>query len=542
MAPKPGRSTRQRGDASRRTGSPATPSKSACVRRQPCRSTDLGGPSPLDVPNTAPSRNACSTAPRLPTASPGPRPVIGHVASVGCGRGGVRPRSTCSGSLPSSSRRSRPTDRRVVVRAGAGAGKTRVLTQRVVRRVHRGVESTRATCSSRRSRARPPASCAPGCTAPASRASARARSTAPPSSCVREVRAPRGEPAPPVLATGPAPALHRGRRRARPHASRRRRSAGSRPSCPGRRRDGSTRRPTWPARARRDGASRRPRSRWRRSSTPTTGCCRRRGVLDFDGLLEEATQLLEHDDERARRVPVAHPAPVRRRAPGHEPRPVRPARARWRATTRTSSASGDPNQSIYGWNGADPHLLDVVVARWPPTRVLSLPRNHRSTEAIVRAATAALDRGPLDLVAATEGGAVPRIVAFRRRRRGGDGGRGVVPRRSTAPRGGGARPPSSRRTNAALDALAAACAARRRARAPARCGAVTRVGPRGGRAAPMGRPRGARRRRALDDPPRQGARVGPRRGDRPRRGPPAARRARRRPSSSTRSGGCSTSR
>ena len=139
--------------------------------------------------------------------------------------------------------------------------------------------------------------------------------------------------------------------------------------------------------------------------------CRRRGVLDFDGLLEAATQLLEHDDDvrdafrwRTRLLFV------------DELQDMNPAQFDLLAAMAGDDPDlfgvGDPNQSIYGWNGADPDLVDAIVARWPPTRVLTLPRNHRSTETIVRAATAALDRGPLDLIAASEGGSVPRIVAF----------------------------------------------------------------------------------------------------------------------------------
>ena len=183
--------------------------------------------------------------------------------------------------------------------------------------------------------------------------------------------------------------------------------------------------------------------------------CRRRGVLDFDGLLEAATQLLEHDEEVRGAFRWRTRLPVRRRAAGHEPRAVRPLGG-LAGDDPDLFAVGDPNQSIYGWNGADPNLLETLAERWPPTRVVTLPRNHRSTEAIVRVATAALDRGPLDLVAATEGGTVPRIVAFDDDEQEATGVAAWC-RTVHGPARTWRQTAVLSRTNAALDALAAAC-------------------------------------------------------------------------------------
>ena len=44
---------------------------------------------------------------------------------------------------------------------------------------------------------------------------------------------------------------------------------------------------------------------------------------------------------------------------------------------------GDPNQSVYGWNGADPSLLDRLPATFPGTRVLRLDENHRCSPQVV---------------------------------------------------------------------------------------------------------------------------------------------------------------
>ncbi len=53
---------------------------------------------------------------------------------------------------------------------------------------------------------------------------------------------------------------------------------------------------------------------------------------------------------------------------------------------------GDPNQAIYGWNGADPSLLARLPDNVPGMEVLRLDENHRSTPQVVRAAAEALGR------------------------------------------------------------------------------------------------------------------------------------------------------
>jgi DNA helicase-2/ATP-dependent DNA helicase PcrA len=51
---------------------------------------------------------------------------------------------------------------------------------------------------------------------------------------------------------------------------------------------------------------------------------------------------------------------------------------------------GDPHQAIYGWNGADPSLLDRLGELLGPIAVLELADNHRSTPQIVAMADAVL--------------------------------------------------------------------------------------------------------------------------------------------------------
>ena len=73
---------------------------------------------------------------------------------------------------------------------------------------------------------------------------------------------------------------------------------------------------------------------------------------------------------------------------------------------------GDPNQSIYGFNGANPQLLGEIVNTWPDTVVLDLTRNHRSTARIVAVANTLLEEGARGLVPARDDGPTPIVRAY----------------------------------------------------------------------------------------------------------------------------------
>ena len=53
-------------------------------------------------------------------------------------------------------------------------------------------------------------------------------------------------------------------------------------------------------------------------------------------------------------------------------------------------AVGDPNQAIYGWNGADPGLITLLPTLLAGMEIIRLDENHRSTPQVVAAAVAAL--------------------------------------------------------------------------------------------------------------------------------------------------------
>ena len=74
---------------------------------------------------------------------------------------------------------------------------------------------------------------------------------------------------------------------------------------------------------------------------------------------------------------------------------------------------GDPNQAIYGWNGADPTLLTRLPQVIDGMEVVRLDENHRSTPQVVAAATAALGRtltAPPRSVA--QAGPMPVVTAY----------------------------------------------------------------------------------------------------------------------------------
>ena len=115
----------------------------------------------------------------------------------------------------------------------------------------------------------------------------------------------------------------------------------------------------------------------------------RRGLVDFDDLLARCTDALERDATfagaqrwRWRHVYV------------DEFQDLNPLQHRllttWLGSRVDLCAVGDPNQAIYGWNGADPGLLMGFGRRWPTAEVVRLDDNHRCTPQVVAAAAAAL--------------------------------------------------------------------------------------------------------------------------------------------------------
>lgn len=112
-------------------------------------------------------------------------------------------------------------------------------------------------------------------------------------------------------------------------------------------------------------------------------------LVDFDDLLALCARALEDDPAfaAAQRWRFRHLFV-------DELQDVNPLQLRlleaWRGDRYDVTAVGDPQQSIYGWNGAEPSFLLDVHRHWPPAQVIELTRSYRSTPQILDAASAVL--------------------------------------------------------------------------------------------------------------------------------------------------------
>jgi DNA helicase-2/ATP-dependent DNA helicase PcrA len=111
----------------------------------------------------------------------------------------------------------------------------------------------------------------------------------------------------------------------------------------------------------------------------------RRHVVDFDDLLAACAAAIEGDPgfASAQRWRFRHLFV-------DEFQDVNPLQFRlleaWRGDRWDVFVVGDTHQSIYGWNGADPTLLDELARRWPALETIHLDRTHRSTPQVTAAA------------------------------------------------------------------------------------------------------------------------------------------------------------
>jgi DNA helicase II / ATP-dependent DNA helicase PcrA len=141
------------------------------------------------------------------------------------------------------------------------------------------------------------------------------------------------------------------------------------------------------------------------------GLRRARGGLDLDDLVWHCADLLDADAAFARAARWWH-----RHLFVDETQDLNGAQFRLLrllvGDTPDLFVVGDPNQSIYGWNGADPSLLDRITDEFTGSRVFRLHANHRCTPEVVQAAAAVLDRpdGSQPPVSSRRGGPIPRIV------------------------------------------------------------------------------------------------------------------------------------
>jgi DNA helicase-2/ATP-dependent DNA helicase PcrA len=117
---------------------------------------------------------------------------------------------------------------------------------------------------------------------------------------------------------------------------------------------------------------------------------RRRRVVDFDDLLALAYRDLQADPDYAAAVRWRH-----RHFFVDEFQDVNPLQhallREWVGDRTDLFVVGDPNQAIYGWNGADPQLLNDLATESTST-VIRLTDNYRSSPQVLRVAEAVLGR------------------------------------------------------------------------------------------------------------------------------------------------------
>jgi len=109
------------------------------------------------------------------------------------------------------------------------------------------------------------------------------------------------------------------------------------------------------------------------------------GALDFDDILLHALALFENAE--------AGDAPSFRHILVDEFQDLSPAQYRlikaWSQSSEDIFIIGDPDQSIYGFRGSDPHCFNDFLSDFTPVRQIQLTRNYRSTPEILRCAQAA---------------------------------------------------------------------------------------------------------------------------------------------------------
>jgi DNA helicase-2/ATP-dependent DNA helicase PcrA len=141
---------------------------------------------------------------------------------------------------------------------------------------------------------------------------------------------------------------------------------------------------------------------------------RRRGLVDFDDLLVLLASTMESDEElaAAQRFRFRHLFV-------DEFQDLNRAQWRlllaWLGGRRDLCVVGDPNQAIYGWNGADPALLESFTRTWPDGTVVRLDANYRSTPQVLAAAAALLAQkgGGLPAKPGQRDGSAPWAVSLR---------------------------------------------------------------------------------------------------------------------------------
>jgi DNA helicase II / ATP-dependent DNA helicase PcrA len=138
---------------------------------------------------------------------------------------------------------------------------------------------------------------------------------------------------------------------------------------------------------------------------------RRRRLVDFDDLLLRCARAIEDDPEFA-----ASQRWRWRHLFVDEFQDVNPVQFRlltaWLGDRLDLCVVGDPNQAIYSWNGADPTLLTGFAQRYPSAEVIRLDDNYRSTPQVLAVANAVLGGSEGRLRANRPDGPIPVVRTY----------------------------------------------------------------------------------------------------------------------------------
>jgi DNA helicase II / ATP-dependent DNA helicase PcrA len=139
------------------------------------------------------------------------------------------------------------------------------------------------------------------------------------------------------------------------------------------------------------------------------------GALDFDDLLARTARLLRDDTELRERLSRRYRFILVDEYQDTNPCQYRIARALARDHDNLF-VTGDPDQSIYGWRGADIGIILAFEQDFPGAPVVRLEENFRSTPEVLRLADdlirSNVRRKEKRLIARKPGGSLPRLYRF----------------------------------------------------------------------------------------------------------------------------------
>ena len=119
----------------------------------------------------------------------------------------------------------------------------------------------------------------------------------------------------------------------------------------------------------------------------------KRRLLDFDDVLTRSVELMANEPKHA----AAHRW-LHQHLLVDEFQDINPLQfallKSWLGPDSTLMMVGDPDQAIYGWNGADPSLINAVGDHFAGCAVLHMRTNFRSTPEVLAAAGRVLGRSP----------------------------------------------------------------------------------------------------------------------------------------------------